>query len=72
MIKYAIENGFDKYNFYGIPADINTKPENYGLYEFKKGFTTDESGRVVELLGTYEKRLSAIYPLIKVLGKFVH
>ena len=72
MIKYAAENGFKTYNFYGIQGLPDEKAKDYGIYEFKKGFTTDESGRVVELLGTYEKRLSALYPLIKVLGKFVH
>ena len=50
-IKYAADNGFDLYNFYGIEG--NFKKENnpmYGVYEFKKGF----GGRVVELIGEFD------------------
>ena len=50
-IKYAAENGFKIYNFYGIEG--NFKKENnpmYGVYEFKKGF----GGRVVELIGEFD------------------
>ncbi|MBR4231105.1 MAG: peptidoglycan bridge formation glycyltransferase FemA/FemB family protein [Bacilli bacterium] len=65
MIKYAIDNGFDKYNFYGIPADINTKPKNYGLYEFKKGF----NGYVEELLGEFTLPITYHYYLFKAIDK---
>lgn len=50
-IKYAVENGFSIYNFYGIEG--NFKKENnpmYGVYEFKKGF----GGKVVELIGEFD------------------
>jgi len=50
-IKYAKEQGFDLYNFYGIEG--NFKKENnpmYGVYEFKKGF----GGKVVELIGEFD------------------
>ena len=50
-IKYAANNGFNLYNFYGIEG--NFKKENnpmYGVYEFKKGF----GGRVVELIGEFD------------------
>ena len=49
MIKYGIEHGFKKHNFYGIPADINTHPKDYGIYEFKRGF----NGYVEELIGEF-------------------
>ena len=61
MIKYAIENGYDRYNFYGIPANINTKPENYDLYTFKKGF----DGYVVELIGEFALPINMIYYIIE-------
>ncbi len=50
-IKYAKENGYELYNFYGIEGNFN-KENNpmYGVYEFKKGF----NGKVVELIGEFD------------------
>lgn len=50
-IKYALNNNFKTYNFYGIEGNFN-KENNpmYGVYEFKKGF----GGEVVELIGEYD------------------
>ena len=59
MIKYGIENGFKKHNFYGIPADINTHPKDYGIYEFKRGF----NGYVEELIGEFELPITWHYKL---------
>jgi len=50
MIKYAIENGYKRYNFYGITGDFNPKNEYYGLYDFKRGF----KGHVSELIGEFD------------------
>lgn len=37
LIKHALHNGYNKYNFYGISGDFNNKnDELYGLYECKK------------------------------------
>lgn len=66
LIKYGIENGFKKHNFYGIPEDISTHPEGYGMYEFKRGF----NGYVEELIGEYALPITFHYNLFKVLRKF--
>ncbi|MBR3157204.1 peptidoglycan bridge formation glycyltransferase FemA/FemB family protein [Candidatus Saccharibacteria bacterium] len=58
MIKYAVANGFKTYNFYGIQGLPNRSSKDYGIYDFKKGFTSPETGRVVELLGAYELPIS--------------
>lgn len=51
MIKYALENGFNKYNFYGINGDFADKTSpNYGLYDFKRGF----GGQVGEYIGEFD------------------
>lgn len=51
MIKYAIKNGYTKYNFYGISGDFkNKKDELYGLYDFKRGF----GGNVEEYIGEFD------------------
>ena len=65
LIKYGIENGFKKHNFYGIPANINEHPKDYGIYEFKRGF----NGYVEELIGEYELPITWHYKLIKLIHK---
>ncbi len=57
MIKYAAENGYKRYNFYGIQGLPDPQKPDYGIYEFKKGF----GGRVIELLGSYELPVSPLY-----------
>lgn len=49
-IKYAVENGYKKYNFYGITGDFRKENPLYGLYLFKKSF----GGHVVELIGEFD------------------
>ncbi len=68
MIKYAKDNGYDYYNFYGIPSDLSPKDPQYGIYQFKKGF----GGEVVELVGEYDKKLSGLYYLYKSAYSCIH
>lgn len=49
MIKYALNNGYKKYNFYGITGEFNEESEMYGLFDFKRGFNS----KVVELIGEF-------------------
>lgn len=65
LIKYGIKNGFKKHNFYGIPANINMHPKDYGIYEFKRGF----NGYVEELIGEFELPISWHYYLLKFIHK---
>ena len=65
MIKYGLEHGFKKHNFYGIPANINTHPKDYGIYEFKRGF----NGYVEELIGEFELPITSHYYLLKLIHK---
>lgn len=65
LIKYGIRNGFKKHNFYGIPENIDKHPDNYGIYEFKKGF----NGYVEELIGEFELPISKYYYLLKLFNK---
>ena len=51
LIKYAINNGYTKYNFYGISGDFKDKSDElYGLYDFKRGF----GGNVEEYIGEFD------------------
>ena len=69
MIKYAINNGYDRYNFYGIPNTFDDKNDkDYGIYEFKTGF----NGFVEELIGEFEIKTSPVYYLIKLIHKIRH
>ncbi len=54
MIKYAAEHKFKRYNFYGINGLPDPNSKDYGIYDFKKGFTSEATGRVTELLGAHE------------------
>lgn len=63
LIKYGLKNGFKKHNFYGIPANINTHPKDYGIYEFKKGF----NGYVEELIGEFELPITWHYKVFNFL-----
>lgn len=65
MIKYGISRKFKKHNFYGIPANINEKPKDYGIYEFKRGF----NGYVEELIGEFELPISKEYYILKLIHK---
>lgn len=53
-IKYAIDNGYKRYNFYGITGDFKKENPLYGLYLFKKSF----GGHVVELIGEFDLVIS--------------
>ena len=65
LIKYGIENGFKKHNFYGIPENINEHPKDYGIYEFKRGF----NGYVEELIGEFELPITWHYKLFQLIHK---
>ena len=56
-VKYAQENGYKKYNFYGITGDFRKENPLYGLYLFKKSF----DGKVVELIGEFDLIISPFW-----------
>lgn len=57
MLKYAVENNYDRYNFYGITGDFREENPLYGLYSFKRDF----GGEVVELMGEFDLVVSKFY-----------
>lgn len=57
MIKYAIQNGYEKYNFLGITGNFSEDSPMYGLFFFKQGFNSD----VVELIGEFNKVTNKFY-----------
>ncbi len=64
IIKYAIANNFERYNFYGTPT-TNKKDITYGIYEFKAGF----NGFMEQLIGEYVVATSPVYYLINLIHK---
>lgn len=56
-VKYAIDNGYKRYNFYGITGDFRKENPLYGLYLFKKSF----GGHVVELIGEFDLIISPFW-----------
>ncbi len=61
MIKYAASHGYKRHNFFGIFGFKDKSEENYGIYEFKRGF----NGYVEELLGEYDYYLGGIPTLVE-------
>lgn len=57
MIKYAIENEYETYNFYGITGEFNEDSPMYGLFDFKRGF----GATVQELIGEFTYVTNPLY-----------
>ncbi len=49
MLVYALEHGYNTYNFYGTFGIEDEAATGHGVYEFKKGF----GGHVVQLVGEF-------------------
>ena len=65
-LKYAIENNYDRYNFYGITGIFDEKNPLFGLYSFKRDF----GGKVVELIGEFDLVISKpMYTIYKIAFK---
>ncbi len=68
-VKYAVENNYKRYNFYGITGDFRETNPLYGLYLFKKSF----GGHVVELIGEYDLVVNKpLYHLYKIAYGLYH
>lgn len=68
-IKYAIDHGYKRYNFYGITGDFRKENPLYGLYLFKKSF----GGHVVELIGEFDLIISKFwYNTYKIAFRLYH
>lgn len=66
MIQYALEQGIDQYNFYGISGDFTENAEDYGVIQFKKGF----NAVVNEYIGDFIKPVNGpAYKAYKTLNK---
>ena len=69
MIKYAKENNYQTFNFYGIDGDFSKESENYGLFDFKRGF----NATVVELIGEFDLIINKpIYHLYNIAYNLYH
>ena len=50
MIKYAIDNHYSRFNFYGIDGNFSEDSKDFGLFDFKRGF----NAKVHELIGEFD------------------
>lgn len=57
MINLSIKKGINLYDFGGISGDFNPESENYGVYDFKRGF----GGYVVEYIGEFDLIINKIF-----------
>lgn len=60
MIKYAIENGYEKYNFYGITGEFNEDSLMFGLFDYKRSFGAE----VNELIGEFTLVTNKLYNIL--------
>lgn len=60
MIKYALNNGYEKFNFFGITGEFNEDSDMYGLFNFKRGFGAE----VVELIGEFNLVTDKLFNLV--------
>lgn len=60
MIKYALKNNYQKFNFYGIDPAFDPKDSMYGLFDFKRGFNS----KVVELIGEFTLVTNRFYYIL--------
>ena len=56
MINYCFDNGYDRYNFYGLSGDFTENSEDYGVYRFKRGFNV----KIEELIGDFYKPINKV------------
>ena len=56
-VKLAVENNYQRYNFYGITGDFRKENPLYGLFLFKKSF----GGHVAELIGEFDLIISPFW-----------
>lgn len=57
MIQEAIKQQIPRYNFYGISGNFDEQAEDYGVYQFKKGF----HAHIEELIGDF---ILPIHPMM--------
>lgn len=57
IMKYAKENNYERLNFYGIDGNFDKDSDNYGLFDFKRGFNSD----VIELIGEFDLIINKPY-----------
>lgn len=65
MIKYAIKNNYERYNFYGIEGKFD---DDNGVYGFKKGF----DGEVVEFIGEFDLIVNKFYYYLYKMAFFMY
>ena len=56
MINYCFDNGYARYNFYGLSGDFTKDSEDYGVYRFKRGFNV----QIEELIGDFYKPINKV------------
>jgi peptidoglycan pentaglycine glycine transferase (the second and third glycine) len=64
-IRYAIAHQIPRYNFYGISGNFDEKADDYGVYQFKRGF----NGTVEQQPGDFILPLRPAYSLYRKLKK---
>lgn len=65
MINYALDQGVDIYNFYGISGKFTEDAEDYGVIQFKKGFNATVNEYIGDFVKPVNKLAFKAYQLLK-------
>ena len=69
MIKYAIENKKDIYDFRGVSGVVDETHPQYGLYRFKKGFSAEFTEFIGEIYLDFNPLKYKLYKITEKLYK---
>ncbi|ARJ50823.1 aminoacyltransferase [Staphylococcus lutrae] len=66
MIQFALRQGIDRYNFYGVTGDFTIHAEDYGVQRFKEGF----DAHIEEYIGDFVKPIRPwLYRLFQLISR---
>lgn len=69
MIQESLKRGITRYNFYGTSGIFDKSADDYGVYEFKKGFNAIPEELVGEFILPVHGFLYKLYRLITKIKK---
>jgi len=71
MIKWAVENKCDWYDFRGVSGFKDPKDPQYGVYKFKKGFNGDFIEFIDEMYIVFNPVMNTIFNISQVVYNFI-
>lgn len=71
MIKWAVQNKCDWYDFRGVSGFKNSKDPQYGVYKFKKGFNGEIIEFINEMYIVFDPIMNTIFNVSQIIYNFI-